>query len=444
MKELAILCVDDENTILHAITEEIRDIVDEDIIIESALNASEALEVCEEFYQDDVELALVISDCIMPGMQGDKLLEEIHKNFPYTYKVMLTGQAELDAVQYAINNANLFRYLTKPWDKDDMKLTVLSAIEGFKKHLELEGYKKELERKVEDRTNELKQAIHIVHEYAYHTLVDKNGIILESSNSFAKMCGIPKNELVGKSLFDTFATNSRNDCIEGIKKSLGHGHPFECEIEQNYLDFLSTWVDLTITPIADERYDEVVFSIKRHDINDKKYIQKLVDTDVLTSLFNRRFFNSLFPKEIKRVQREKKSFAFLMIDIDYFKKYNDTYGHQKGDDALVSFSRVLNQTAKRGADFPFRLGGEEFAIITTDITEESLLAYANSINKKLYELQIEHKQNIASPYLSCSIGVIFYEDGNIKDDMDTIIRIADELLYKAKQQGRNQVVLEKR
>jgi diguanylate cyclase (GGDEF)-like protein/PAS domain S-box-containing protein len=440
MKEIAILCVDDESTILHAITAEIRSMVDDSIIIESALNADEALEVCEELKEDNIEIALVISDCIMPGMQGDKLLEKIHEIYPEAYKMMLTGQSELEAIKYAINYANLFRYLTKPWDKNDMLLTVQSAIHGYQNNQELNSYKKDLESKVAQRTLELREAMNTVHEYALYTLIDATGTILETSESFALICGIEVEELIGKSLFDTISNKSSENTIKNIKKALLNKEKFECEVLHQFVEYKSTWTDIIITPnIKDD--EEITFIIKRHDISDKKHIEELCDTDVLTSLYNRRFFNSLFPKELQRIIRDKLSFAFLMVDVDNFKKYNDTYGHQKGDDALCVVSSVLKNITQRGNDFAFRVGGEEFAIITSNISKAKLELFANSINDKLYKKAIPHKTNGVSPYLSTSIGVVFYENGQILDDMDTIIKKADDLLYKAKENGRNQVVI---
>ena len=440
MKEIAILCIDDESTILHAITEEIRDMVDDNIIIESALNSEEALEVCEELAEDNIGLALVISDCIMPGIHGDKLLEKIHLLYPDTYKVMLTGQAEIESIKYAINNANLFRYLTKPWDQDDMLLTVQSALQGYLDNQELNSYKKDLELKVEQRTLELQDAIETVHEYSLYTLIDSNAIILETAESFAAICGKESQELIGKSLYETISTES-SESIEQIKKAILNKESLECEVLHHYVDFKSVWTDMIMTPKLNDD-QSVHFIINRHDISDKKHIEQLCDTDVLTNLYNRRFFNTLFPKELRRVMRSKLSFAFLMIDVDNFKKYNDTYGHQKGDDALCILSVVLKEVTQRGYDFAFRIGGEEFAIITSDTSKEKIEKFANSINEKLYNKKIPHKENDCSPYLSTSIGVVYYENGEINDDMDTIIKKADDLLYKAKDNGRNQVVLE--
>lgn len=443
MKELAILCIDDESTILHAITEEIRSLVDDNIIIESALNADEALEVCEELTQEGIDIALIISDCIMPGMQGDKLLEKLHTLYPQTYKVMLTGQAELDAIKYAINNANLYRYLSKPWDKEDMQLTLQSAIKGFLNNLELESYKKDLEDKVEERTKELHKAMQIVHEYSLYTLIDKKGDILESSDSFALLCGVSADKLIGVSLFDTFDISSKENIKENIQNALNCEEKFKSEVITQYLDNKPTWTDIEISPNKNEN-QETTYIIKRHDISDKKYVEELCDTDVLTTLYNRRFFNTLLPKELQRVKRDEVSFTFMMIDIDNFKKYNDMYGHQKGDAALITVASVLQGITKRGNDFAFRIGGEEFAIITTGMQKDKILSYANSINEKLYLSAVEHKDNGAFNYVTASVGVVFYENSKNIDSLDSIIKDADDLLYKAKENGRNQVVLDVR
>jgi len=442
MRALAILCIDDESIILHAITEEIRNMVDDEIIIESALDAEEALEICEELTQEGIEIALIISDCIMPGIQGDKLLEKLHILYPKAYTVMLTGQAELDATQYAINHANLFRYMTKPWEAEDMQLTTQSALKGYLDDCELESYKNDLESKVQKRTQELQEAVDIVHEFTLYTLVDKDGVILESSKSFAALCGVSASELIGVCIFDTIQSTEDESIIVDIKKALQNKEHIQTEVQTHYLNSQSTWTNMEITPHQKEN-EEITFIIKRHDISEKKHIEELCDTDVLTTLYNRRFFNTILPKELSRVKREKISFAFLMIDVDNFKKYNDIYGHQKGDHALCILASVLQEVTKRGSDFAFRIGGEEFAVITSDISKENIEAFANTINEKLYEKALVHEGNDASEYLSASIGVVFYENGAIEDDLDTIIKRADDLLYKAKENGRNQVVIDR-
>lgn len=174
----------------------------------------------------------------------------------------------------------------------------------------------------------------------------------------------------------------------------------------------------------------------------KKANQKLENasiTDALTELFNRRYFNLIYNRELTRCIREHKSIAFMMIDVDYFKGYNDFYGHLKGDAALKSVATAMKETLKRPGDYVFRLGGEEFGVLIADITEDKAYHMAEKLRQRVSELGIEHQNNKASKSLSISIGLVtLFPDQD--SDSEYIIHLADENLYKAKERGRNQVV----
>jgi len=133
----AILCIDDEQTILDSLKIELGDIVGNDYFIEIAQDGEEALEVLSELLEDNYEVALVISDYIMPNMRGDELLQRIHTLSPKTFKIMLTGQADIEGVGNAINHAKLYRYISKPWQADDLKLTVKEALHSYFQDKEL-------------------------------------------------------------------------------------------------------------------------------------------------------------------------------------------------------------------------------------------------------------------------------------------------------------------
>ncbi|MCA1992138.1 MAG: response regulator, partial [Coleofasciculus sp. S288] len=115
MNQPVIICVDDEATVLDSLEIELRKALGDEYLIEIAESGEEALELVEELLEAQHEVALVISDHIMPSMKGDELLKRIHAILPQTLKIMLTGQANLEAVANAINYANLYRYIAKPW-----------------------------------------------------------------------------------------------------------------------------------------------------------------------------------------------------------------------------------------------------------------------------------------------------------------------------------------
>ena len=131
MTKQVIICVDDETIVLRSLKAELRNAVDNDYFIEMAEGGEEALELVEELLEQGDEVPLVISDYIMPNMKGDELLKRVHQLSPKTLKIMLTGQADIEAITNAINSAKLYRYIAKPWQSEDMRLTVTEAIHSY-------------------------------------------------------------------------------------------------------------------------------------------------------------------------------------------------------------------------------------------------------------------------------------------------------------------------
>ncbi|MFZ4457241.1 MAG: hybrid sensor histidine kinase/response regulator [Bacteroidales bacterium] len=158
----AILCVDDEDIILEALKDQLGTFFEENYIIETATTATEGLEIYHELIDRGIEVPVVISDYLMPEVRGDEFLIKIHDINPGTLKILLTGHANLEGVTNAINNANLYRFIPKPWDRDDLILTVREAVRTFiqeleirQKNTELQAINENLEKLVEERTREL-------------------------------------------------------------------------------------------------------------------------------------------------------------------------------------------------------------------------------------------------------------------------------------------------
>jgi two-component system sensor histidine kinase/response regulator len=158
-----ILCIDDEVIVLDSLKEQLLSEYSGHMI-EVAESGEEAMEIINELIEDKVELPIVIADFIMPGMKGDKLLEKIHMLLPNTKNILLTGQASIEGVSYAVNKASLYRFIPKPWDKEDLILTVKEALRSYdqektiiRQNIELKELNATLEKKVELRTRELKE-----------------------------------------------------------------------------------------------------------------------------------------------------------------------------------------------------------------------------------------------------------------------------------------------
>lgn len=131
MNKTVILCVDDENIIIRSLKRELIELFDCKFMIETAESGQEALELFSELLNDNNEVAVVISDYIMPEMKGDELLKRIHVLSPKTLNIMLTGRAVTEGVMNAVNNANLFKYIEKPWEKEELRSVVSEAVDYY-------------------------------------------------------------------------------------------------------------------------------------------------------------------------------------------------------------------------------------------------------------------------------------------------------------------------
>lgn len=169
-----------------------------------------------------------------------------------------------------------------------------------------------------------------------------------------------------------------------------------------------------------------------------KKLQRLTFIDGLTGIANRRFFDQTLESEWNRVKRDKKPISLVMIDIDFFKKYNDHHGHQGGDDCLIQVAQAIDKVQHRPGDLSARYGGEEFTIIFPDTNAEQALNLAEKCKSNVVGLKIPHGNSDVSEYVTLSLGVATMTP-SIDLQFSTLIHRADKALYKAKEQGRNRV-----
>lgn len=158
------MCIDDESIVLDSLKEQIQQEFGDELQVEIAECGDEALEIFDELLEDGLEVPVIVADFIMPGMKGDKLLEKIHNVKPAAKKILLTGQASVEGVSNAVNRADLYRFISKPWEKQDLILTIREALKSFDQdktiliqNEELRELNTNLEKKVEQRTLELKE-----------------------------------------------------------------------------------------------------------------------------------------------------------------------------------------------------------------------------------------------------------------------------------------------
>jgi diguanylate cyclase (GGDEF)-like protein len=170
----------------------------------------------------------------------------------------------------------------------------------------------------------------------------------------------------------------------------------------------------------------------------QKELEILSFKDGLTGVANRRMFDSVMELEWANARRNNQPLSLIMIDIDYFKQYNDHYGHIQGDDCLKRVGKVLSSAATRSRDFLARYGGEEFILVLPETDAESANKVAERCRNLIFKEQIAHENSPVSQILTVSLGVGTITPSH-KDESIGFIEAVDRLLYQAKQKGRNRI-----
>jgi diguanylate cyclase (GGDEF)-like protein len=160
--------------------------------------------------------------------------------------------------------------------------------------------------------------------------------------------------------------------------------------------------------------------------------------DGLTGVKNRRYFDEHINAEWGRALRNNSLLSVIMLDVDFFKRYNDCYGHLSGDDCLRQVANVFKRRIHRSMDFVARYGGEEFVCLLPDSNFEGAMQLAEQLRQDVFALQIPHAESLLAPFVTVSLGVSTKQE-NMGGTSDALLMLADAQLYQAKEQGRNRV-----
>ena len=180
--------------------------------------------------------------------------------------------------------------------------------------------------------------------------------------------------------------------------------------------------------------------LEKHNVE----LERLSCQDGLTGIANRRRFDEFLDKEWRRATRDEDDteISLIMIDIDYFKIYNDSYGHQAGDDCLKSVASALNKCVHRATDLMARYGGEEFVCVLVNTPLEGAMTLAENMRQAIEDCNLAHNHSEVADRVSISLGVSVMIPTQ-ENSTENIIKEADDALYKAKESGRNQVISSK-
>jgi len=273
--------------------------------------------------------------------------------------------------------------------------------------------------------------------------------ILRANKKMQLLSGQSVKELTGKLCHEIFSHSMCKGDECPLRRISRGAKVIEYDFEHQFNQNEPLSCILTATPMRglDQELIGIVADFK--DISDRKKaeealqqanmeLHRLASIDGLTQIANRRRFDEVLKLEWRRLQREKLPLSLIMIDIDYFKIYNDTYGHQQGDNCLQSVARSISQQSKRPADLVARYGGEEFVVILPNTDIEGATHLAEQIRKQVQLLNIPHKNSPVTPIVTISLGVSTVVP--VPDySPEQLLAGADQCLYQAKKAGRNRV-----
>lgn len=231
------------------------------------------------------------------------------------------------------------------------------------------------------------------------------------------------------------AARGMREVLNGTRKEFCFEYPCHSPDEQR-------WFMMSARPLRSEQLSNCFVVVHQNITHRKQLEEKLRElalTDELTGLENRRHFDRFLEQEWRRCQRDRQPVSLLLIDVDFFKQYNDEYGHLAGDDCLAGIGSALKSLARRPGDLAARYGGEEFALLLSGTDRTGAEVVANRALQAIRDLEIEHRASEIAAIVTISVGVtcVYPASG---EPVSQIIGIADDALYAAKESGRDRYV----
>lgn len=453
MSKGTIICIDDDRLILNSLRDQLQRIIDDTYDIEVAESGGEALELFSELEADQIAIPLVICDQNLPDMGGDSLLSYLQIQYPKTRKILLTGEANLDAVIHAVNSANLYRYIAKPWDETDLKLTVKAALKSYLQdeqlieqnrtlraiNAQLKGEIDErqlVQQKLQESEIRLESILNSLDDVVWSAAVEEFQLLYLNPAAEA-VHGYPVSSFLSSPdlWLDVIHPADRHQMVHFFDQLLAAG---SLNIEYRILrpDGEIRWLKNRGHVITDDqgrpsRLDGIIYDITEQK---RAQAQLLHDAfhDELTGLPNRNLMMERISQSLKRQHRiPDYQFALLFIDLDRFKIINDSLGHLVGDQLLVAIAHLL-ENCLRTSDTVARLGGDEFTILLDGI--QGIDDAIHVAERILETLKIPFQVGDHSVFTGSSIGIAY--NSVQYDDATLLLRDADIAMYRAKSLGK--------
>jgi two-component system, cell cycle response regulator len=442
--EVSILIVDDQPANLKVLAKMLEG---KNYKVRKALDGESALMAAQANPPD-----LILLDIKMPDLNGYQVCQQL-KSQPITKNIPVIF---ISALSETFDKLTAFEvggidYITKPFQEEEVMARINSQLTIQKQQKALIKEREKLRQEIQQRQEAeaiLYQSRALISSILNSSLDGiaaleavrnpKNGQIadfrcLVVNPIIGKIFNRNPQDLMGKLLFKKIVTRIDPRLFDAFVKLVETGQTLNQELS-NHTGLELKWYQLIAVKLGDG------FSLTVRDITERKKLDlkltQLATIDGLTGIANRRNFDLTLEREWKRCQREEKPLSLILIDLDFFKKYNDHYGHQAGDDCLRKIALTMTNLVKRSTDLVARYGGEEFAIILPNTNSEGAIKIAEIIREKIQILQIRHEFSNISNYVTLSLGIATMIPTS-EISPEKLINQADQSLYKAKSEGRD-------
>lgn len=406
---------------------------------------------------------LILLDIKMPEMDGYEVCEKLKAN-PQSQDIPIIFISALDEV---LNKVKAFEvggvdYITKPFQESEVLARIKSqlTIQRQKQQLQEEIKKRqEKELLLEEEIIRRKETEEILYQSraminsvlnssldgvaALQALRAINGEIVDFrcilvNPVIATALGQNKEDLVGKIMLKKFLRKIAPELFDQFIELVNTGIPLQQDI-CHHDGKKESWYHFIAVKLGDG------FSVTIRNITDRKNmeltLEKLTNIDGLTQVANRRCFDEILVKRWFSAQYHGENLSLIFVDVDYFKPYNDTYGHIQGDDCLLQIAQTIKNSCEDPDILVARYGGEEFAVILPNTSAEQAVAQAEKFREVVFNLKIPHSASQISEYVTISLGISNVVPDSQMMSISNFINMADSALYQAKKLGRNQTVL---
>ncbi|KAF0106597.1 MAG: response regulator receiver [Anaerolineaceae bacterium] len=411
--------------------------------VHTAERGEDALRLAQEIKPD-----LVLLDINMPEMDGYEVCVQL-KSGEQTRDIPVIFISALDDTEDKVKafRAGGVDYIPKPFQMEEVLARVETHLALQRLQRNLQSANRELEARLidlsqsqeqlRDRESKLRAFVAALPNLSF--IYDQDGRYLEvMANETSLLCARPE-DLLGRRIRDVLPADVGKTLEDAIHRAIETGKVQVIEYKIPTMTGEQHWFEgrVAVMEKNDDGNSKVIFTATQISQRVALFeeVQRLAMQDPLTDCFNRRHFFELAEQEFQRAVRYRHSLSLIMLDVDHFKKFNDTYGHQTGDKVLCDLVDTCRGSL-RSIDLLGRYGGEEFALLLPETHLEGALKTAGRLRQELMKIRVSGQE--AAPSVTVSLGVACYEPkSNEVATLDELVRLADESLYDAKSAGRN-------